>query len=53
MHQDRHFKAPTYMMVFNMILVQGPANAEVFKGLLMLHHCGPDSMGTDASGTKL
>jgi hypothetical protein len=36
-----------------MNFVQGPANAVLFKGMLMLHHCGPDSAGTDASGTEL
>ena len=33
--------------------VKGSANAELFKGVLMLQRRGQDSAGMDASGTKL
>ena len=53
MHQEQNFKARTYTRILQITFVQGPANAELFEGLLMLQHSGQDSAGMDASGTKL
>ena len=45
MHQERNFKARTYIRILQITFVQGPANAELFEGLLMLQHRGQDSAG--------